>query len=495
MKTADTQWGGFGRAPKFPQTFTIHFLLAYGHQMKNEQAVDQALLSLDKMLQGGIYDQIGGGFARYSTDTEWLAPHFEKMLYDNALLVSVLSEAYQLTQNKVYKDTIDQTLAFVERELMHPEGGFFSALDADSEGEEGKFYVWNHGEVEKVLEEDAEIFCRYFDITPKGNWEGKSILWIKKPLEAFAAEQNLDAVQLGDLIRNGRDKLLQLRASRARPQLDDKVILAWNALMNMAYSKAYAATTNDHYRQVAESNMEFLLQAFKGEGELLSHTWKNGTAKHPAFLDDYSNLIAALIDLGQVTGNFRYFDEALKLTEVVVKHFSDEQSVFFFYTHRTQGDVLIRKKEIYDGATPSGNSVMAHNLYRLSIVFNHREWRERAERMLYSIGEVIIKYPTSFGVWLDLFFEIISGTNEVAIIGKDWKTYLVEILAMYLPNKMVMGAAKPSSQYPLLESKAETGETRIYLCQNYSCRQPVTTVQDFTSLLKTNNLSGRTITK
>lgn len=484
MKSADKEWGGFGSAPKFPQTFIIGFLLRYAGIKKNEEALNQALLSLDKMIVGGIYDQVGGGFARYSTDVEWLAPHFEKMLYDNALLVSTLSEAYQLTQNETYRDVIEETLSFIERELMHLSGGFYSALDADSEGEEGKFYVWNYDEVKTILKEDFEIFSEYFDISLKGNWEHRNILRIKKPMKEFAEERNILLQKLRSTIKTGKEKLLVERSKRIRPGLDDKIILGWNALVNTAYSKAYAATGNNHYREIAERNMEFLLSSYQSENGLLNHTWKEGKSKYPAFLDDYCYLIAALIELAQVTGNYNYLDRAKDFTKTVLDQFADTRSPLFFYTRKNQTDILVRKKEIYDGATQSGNAVMAFNLYRLSIFFDIRAWRIKAEEMVKSLADVVIKYPASFGVWLNLFFEMLEGTKEIAIIGKDWQKHLQKILGIYISHKLVQAAQIPLPGYPLLSNKPETSENRIYLCENYACRHPVNTIQEFVSLLQ-----------
>lgn len=484
MKTADKQWGGFGRAPKFPQTFIISFLLSYADIKKNKDALEQALLSLDKMVYGGIYDQVGGGFARYSTDTEWLAPHFEKMLYDNALLVSTLSEAYQFTKSETYKQAIEETLAFVERELMHETGGFYSALDADSEGEEGKFYVWDYEEAQTVLEENFELFSEYFDISPKGNWEHKNILRVKKPLIQFAEEKNIDQQKFQAIIQKGRKKLLSERSKRVRPALDDKILLGWNALMNIAYSKAYAATGNNHYRIVAEKNMQFLISSFQNQEGLLNHTWKNGQTKHPAFLDDYAYLIAALIELSQVTGNNQYLEHAKMLTDVVIEHFADEESPLFFYTHKGQADILIRKKELYDGATPSGNAVMACNLLHLSVFFDIQGWKTKAGEMIQLLADVVIKYPTSFGVWLSLLYEIINGSKEIAVIGPEWEKYLGKMNGIYISHKLVQAAQSPLPGYPLLNDKPETSKTRIYLCENYACRQPVTTIEEFVSLLQ-----------
>jgi uncharacterized protein YyaL (SSP411 family) len=483
MKQADKDWGGFGRAPKFPQTFTINFLLSYSHLTQNYDALNQALLSLDKMIHGGIYDHIGGGFARYSTDTEWLVPHFEKMLYDNALLVSTLADAYSLTKNETYKQVIEETLAFVARELTHSEGGFYSALDADSEGEEGKFYVWKYDEVQIVLGKDAAIFCDFFDIKPGGNWEGKSIPWIKLPLKQFAENNGVDEQVLAQIIAEGKQKLLKEREKRVRPLLDDKILLNWNALMNIAYSKAYAVTGNEDYKQIAIKNMEFLLSAFGEDFENLHHSWKNGLAKHPPFLDDYAFLIAALIELGQVSADFTYLDRAARLTEVVVSQYSDVSTPYFFYTVKAQTDVLIRKKEIYDGATPSGNSTMAYNLYRLSILLDKPQWGEMAEKMVNSIGEVAIKYPTSFGIWLSLIYETINGTSEIAVVGTEHRALLSQIQKSFIPNKVVMSSTGPNEKYPLLAGKKVEGKTHIFLCRKYACQKPVTTLNELLSLL------------
>ncbi|MFY7838940.1 MAG: thioredoxin domain-containing protein, partial [Lacibacter sp.] len=265
MKTADKEWGGFGRAPKFPQTFTISYLLKYYHFSSHKEAGGQACLSLNKMIEGGLYDHIGGGFARYSTDTEWLVPHFEKMLYDNALLVSVLSEAYQVTKDPLYKKTIEETLAFTEREMTSSENGFYSALDADSEGVEGKFYTWSKNQVDEILKENAALFCKYYNITEAGNWEEVNIPHIRITAEAFCLQNGLDEVEFNSIMEQCKKKLLTVRNQRIRPLLDDKIILGWNALMNAAYSSAFAALGTEAYQQKAIANMEVLLQTFRKE--------------------------------------------------------------------------------------------------------------------------------------------------------------------------------------------------------------------------------------
>lgn len=481
MQSADKVLGGFGRAPKFPQTFVITFLLRYAHLANNGEARKQALLSLDKMTQGGIYDHAGGGFARYSTDAQWLEPHFEKMLYDNALLVGALSEAYLLTKEKRYKEVIEETLRFVEREMMHQDSGFFSALDADSEGEEGKFYVWDYEELRSIVGAGVDVFCQYFNIKKEGNWEGKNILHATSTLEDFARQNGQSPEDLYSLITEGKRKLLEVRKQRVRPLLDDKIILGWNALMNRAYSKAYAATGNGHYREVAERNMEFLLKSFT-DGEQWNHTWKNGQAKHPAFLDDLAALIAALIELSQVTADHKWLKKCLPLARLVLQQFSDQEGVFFFYTNVAQKDVLLRKKELYDAAVPSGNALMACNLYHLAVFFEVSEWKKRAELMVQSVGDVVVKYPSSFGLWLSLMFEMVSGVHEIAMVGPGYDKVLKEVLSVYIPHRVVMASAKEDSFFPLLKDKPGD-ELQIYLCKDYSCRQPVRSVGELKSLL------------
>jgi uncharacterized protein len=500
MKSADREWGGFGSAPKFPQTFSIQFLLRYNHVTGNDEALKQALLSIEKMIDGGIYDQAGGGFARYSTDAEWLVPHFEKMLYDNALIIAVMSEAYQLTSKDRYGEVIEETIQFIQREMMHPDGGFYSALDADSEGEEGKFYVWDYGEVNEILKENAEIFCSFFDITPKGNFsegahsgENKNILRRKKSEVTFSEEKKISEDVLKKILRKGKEKLLQERGKRIRPMLDDKVLLGWNALMNIALAKAFAATGIEAYRQLAKDNMQFLLKNFAaGSSSEFYHTWKNGLAKHPAFLDDYAYLIQALILLQEVTGDTDYLTKANEITKFVIENFSEEsltpggtgQAGFFFYTHKNQHDVIVRKKEIYDGAQPSGNAVMADNLYRLSLYFDNPEWKERTHIMLSILGKAATRHPTSFGFWAGMLLEIVYGTDEIAIVGSDPYFLQMQVLKNYIPHKILMCSERQSSQFPLLTDKKEGNPALIYLCRNYTCLKPVTTVKDLLTLLK-----------
>ena len=491
MKSADKERGGFGKAPKFPQTFSIQFLLRYYHITQNKEALEHAILSLDRMIEGGLYDQIRGGFARYSTDTEWLAPHFEKMLYDNALLISVLCEAYQLTKNDRYKEVIDETLQFVQHELLHPQKAFYAALDADSEGVEGKFYVWSSEQINKILGKDAAIFCEYFDVTETGNWsdgapleEHTNILRVKKSIQNFAKEKQLDSIQLKELLERGKKTLLEERNKRIRPLLDDKIILGWNALMNTACSKAFGATGNEAYRQLAVDNMEFLLNNFRGKNvNELHHTWKNDTAKYPAFLDDYAFLIQALIHLQEITADTKWLLQAKAFTEFVIENFQEEETGFFYYTPAGQQDVILRKKEVYDGAVPSGNSMMAYNLHHLSILFDKKEWEHLSYKMISGIGKAITQYPTSFGNWACLLQEMIAGTNEIAVVGTNFSLFFEELKDFYIPHRVLMATNLAGSTFPLLVEKPVTNISTIYLCRKYTCLNPVFSAKELIMLI------------
>ncbi|NCI45429.1 thioredoxin domain-containing protein [Sediminibacterium soli] len=484
LAQADRQWGGFGRAPKFPQTFSIQYLLRHYHFTKHRPSLDQALLSLDKMIEGGIYDQLGGGFARYSTDAEWLAPHFEKMLYDNALLVNVLAEAYQVTKKETYARAIRETIAFIDREMTSPENGFYSALDADSEGVEGKFYTWAYDEVSRHLAADATLFCAYYDISEQGNWEHTNILRTLQPLNEFAAARQLPPEQVEERLAACRKKLMEIRSERIRPQLDDKILLGWNALMNTALSKAYAALGDESFREKAISNMAFLESRLRLADGSWHHTYKK-EAKVPAFLDDYAFLIQACLHLQEITADTGYLFKARELANHVIGHFEEADTGFFFYTHAAQQDVILRKKEVYDGATPSGNAVMAGNLLYLSIVFDIPEWQERAVHLVRSLANAITKYPTSFGVWASNLQLLVKGSKEIAIVGQLYPEFLRPVLERYIPNKVLQAAADGNSALPLINGKSPGagGETAFYLCEGYACKAPFFSISELLAIV------------
>lgn len=479
LATADTGQGGFGHAPKFPQSFSIRYLLRQYHFTKNEAALKQALLSLDKMINGGIYDQLGGGFARYSTDNEWLAPHFEKMLYDNALLVSTLGEAFQITGQPHYKNTVQHTLAFIQREMLSGENGFYSALDADSEGVEGKFYTWSKQEIDAILGDDAALFAAYYGVSENGNWEHTNILHVTETAAVFAGKNDLLPAELEKRLAICHEKLMQQRAIRPRPLLDDKILLGWNALMNSAYAKAYEALGTAAYREMAVANMHFLESKMRSENGEWLHTYKNGKARIPAFLDDYAYLIQSYIHLQEITGDAAYLAKAGELTEWVIPRFEEEATGFFFYTKKEQADIIVRKKEVYDGAVPSGNAVMVQNLLYLSVAFNRPDWAERAELLLLALGKTITSYPGSFGVWAMSAQLVTNGILEIAIVGQQAKKFLYPVLNKYIPNKILQTAETNMDEFPLLAGKpvSKTGETAFYLCRDYTCKKPFYSVE------------------
>ncbi len=483
LKAADTDWGGFGKAPKFPQTFSIQYLFRHYYFTGDEESIKQALLSLDSMIGGGIYDQLGGGFSRYSTDEKWLAPHFEKMLYDNALLLTTISEAYQITGKELYGNTIRDTIQFIKREMLSPEGGFYSALDADSEGVEGKYYTWSKNEIENILgENDSRFFCDLYDITDTGNWEHTNILWLSHQNDW----QNLISDnQTKKRINDCRQKLMATRGKRIRPQLDDKIILGWNALMVTACCKAFAALGDPEFVNLAKDNIAFLEKNLCKEG-LWQHSWKDGKANHFAFLDDYAYLVWAYIQLQEITANGDYLLQAKKLTEYVLEHFAGDDSNMFFYTPDYQSDVVVRKTEMYDGATPSGNSVMAMCLHYLSIVFDKKDWEIKFQNMLWNISDAIKKYPTSFGVWAMAYQEVIKGTNEIIITGTNAKDYLHQLQKNFIANKIIQVATtEPETidHFTLLRNRFNDGKTLIYVCREGICKQPTEKIEEAIDLL------------
>jgi uncharacterized protein len=474
LSSADSVEGGFGKAPKFPQTFSINVLLQCAHFLKDEKALAHAELSLSKMYNGGIYDQLAGGICRYSTDAEWLAPHFEKMLYDNALFIIVLSNTYLLTKKDVYKNAVEHVCNFLFTEMKNADGGYYAAIDADSEGVEGKFYVWDKTEIDAILGKDAALFNAYYNVTTHGNWEGKNILCVSKPLEDIAKQFNISLADAKSSLGASKKILLTKRNKRTRPGTDDKILLGWNALLLKAFCNAYAVLQEDKYKLAAEDLYEFIEKSFTTKDSDYYHTYKNGEAKYPAFLDDYAYVIEACIHLQEITGNEKYLHRAKELAAHVFENFSDEDSNYFFFTSNKQTDVVIRKIELYDGATPSANAVMAKNLHYLSIVFDNKEWHQKSVSMIESLKTILSKHPNSFGIWATQAFNMAVGINEIAIIGINMIPLLKEMLLHYVPNK-ILQATDAASKMPLLAEKPIFEKTFLYLCLNSTCKFPYDT--------------------
>ena len=474
----DFEKGGADRAPKFPMPSVWEYLLHYNYLGKNGEVFKAAKATLDNMAWGGIYDHLQGGFARYSTDANWHVPHFEKMLYDNAQLVSLYARAYQLTKNPLYKKVVYETLEFVEHELTSPEGAFYASLDADSEGEEGKYYVWTKAEVSKALEADAEIFLAYYNITASGNWEhGNSILLRDEADDIIATRFNVTTAGLKEKIDAAKVKLLQIRNARVKPGLDDKVLSSWNALMLKAYIQAYRVFGDEAFLKTAIKNAEFLLQHAIGANGEMTRNYKNGKSSINALLDDYAFTIAAFIELYQATFDENWLTEADKITHYALEHFFDSASKMFFYTHNQYAGLIARKMELSDNVIPASNSEMAKNLFLLGHFFGNDDYISKARQMLVNVADDVqrnIYFYSNWGILQALFT---APLYEVAIMGSDFKNRRQQFDEHYLPNVIFLGGDK-ESKLALLENKLVAGQTTIYVCRDKVCDLPMQTTEE-----------------
>jgi len=463
--------GGQTHAPKFPLPVGYQFLLHYHHVSKNDDALKAVTLTLDKMADGGIYDQIGGGFSRYSTDAFWKVPHFEKMLYDNAQLVSLYSVAFQQSKNPYYQTIVTETLDFVERELTSKEGGFYASLDADSEGVEGKYYVWTAIEMKQVLGKKADLIMDYYNVTEKGNWEdGVNILLKKASNKAIAQKYNITENELMQRIYEAKEMLLHERSKRIRPGLDDKMLTAWNGLMIKGYIDAYKAFDNEKYLKIALRNAEFINQKLKSDDNRLNRNYKNGKGTINGFLDDYAFTIDAFIAIYQATFNEKWLSNALELTDYCLAHFYDEISGMFYYTSDTDAALIARKMELSDNVIPSSNSAMAKNIYVLGHYFYNDNYIEMAKKMLYNVQKSTVTGGAYFANWDILMTWLATAPYEVAIVGEHCEAKRKEFELEYSPNVFLSGG-KTEGTLELLKGKLVAGETTVYVCQNKVCRR------------------------
>ena len=474
----DRDLGGMNRAPKFPMPSIWRFLLRAQALTSNQALLDQASLTLREMAWGGIYDQAGGGFARYSVDAEWLVPHFEKMLYDNGQLVSLYAEAYQVTKEELFREVVYDTVAFIERELTSPEGGFYSSLDADSEGEEGKFYVFTKEELGDLLGDEEALFSAYYNCTSLGNWEhGRNILHRRQTDAAFAEEHELAPEVLVQLVREWKQKIMAARARRVRPGLDDKILTGWNALMLSGLLDAYRAFSEPTFLQLALRNAAFIRQKLRNDAGLWRN-YKNSRATIAGFLEDYALVIQAFIQLYEVTFDETWLREATMLTEYVMVNFFDSQEKQFFYTDATGEALIARKKELFDNVIPSSNSVMAHNLHRLGLHLENTVYTELATAMLQQVQELVVKEPQHLTNWASLYAAMLKPTAEIALVGPQAETLRGELQQYFLPNAVVAGTTT-RSDLPLLQQRtAQNEQTTIYVCFNRACQKPVHTVAE-----------------
>jgi uncharacterized protein YyaL (SSP411 family) len=489
LRQFDRVDGGTLGAPKFPQPMNLDFLLRQYRRTRDTEVLAVVDLTLQKMAAGGIYDQVGGGFHRYSVDEVWLVPHFEKMLYDNALLARVYLAAFQATGNALYRRVAEETLDYVRREMTSPEGGFYSSQDADSEGVEGKFYVWSPNEVSSLLgEEDARLFNVLYDVSSKGNFEGHNILHMQRPIETVAAASQLPVEQLEERAKTWREKLYAARSNRVWPGRDDKVLVGWNGLMMRAFAEAASILDRDDYRQVARQNAEFVLsklaQPDAPEGEMrLFRTYKDGKAHIDAFAEDYAFYAGALISLYEATFEPRWIAAARSLVSTLLAHFWDAENGGFFSTADYHEDLVARPKELYDNAIPSANSAAADGLLRLYLLTAEPTYEKRAVEAIRPLLDVLREAPTAFGNMLCALDFYLSAPAEVAIIGDlaapDTLEMLIAVWRPYAPNKVVAasfpGDEEAARIVPLLADRPQVkGRATAYICRNYICNAPTT---------------------
>ena len=473
----DETYGGFGNAPKFPIPHNLMFLMRYYRRYKNEKALEMVKGTLTKMRLGGVWDHVGFGFHRYSTDREWLLPHFEKMLYDNALLMFTYAEAYQITKEEFFAQVVEEIAEYLRRDMLSPEGAFYSAEDADSEGEEGKFYLWSLKELEKVLtKEELDIAVKVYGIEEEGNFLeeatrrkiGKNILHMRKTLKEYSEELGVPEDVLKQRLEEIRSKLFKEREKRVRPLRDEKILTDWNGLAVAGFSKAGVALGRKDLIKTARKTADFLLERmFDKEGRLL-HRFKDGEAEIPAFLEDYAYLIWGLTELYFATFELRYLEKAKELAEFTLEHFWDEENLGFFQTPDYGEKVLVRKKEVYDGATPSGNSVMAFNLVRLSRIFSEPEFEKKARQTLLAFSEVIRSFSSAHTFSLIALDLLINGGFELVCASEkeeECRENLLDIQRHFLPEGVFL-VNFPESMRPL------NGETTYYLCRNFACGEP-----------------------
>ena len=485
VKSYDAKNGGFGGAPKFPAAMSMEFLLRYWKRTGDSGALEMVKATAETMAKGGIYDQLGGGFHRYAVDAIWLVPHFEKMLYDNAQLIRIYLHLYQITKDDLFKRIATETLEYVRREMTDESGAFFSTQDADSEGEEGKFFVWTPAEIAEVLgEADAIEFCAIYDITAEGNFEGHNIPNIRGgtggDLGASSGAGKSSDIDIGsEKLRTWRRVLFDHREKRIKPFRDEKVLTAWNGLMLAAFAEAAAVLNNSEYLDAAKKNADFLLSELRTNGRLL-RTWKEGRAKLNGYIEDYANLADGLIELYQVSGDVKYLHTARELTDAMITEFWDEENGGFFFTSNDHEELIVRNKDFFDNATPSGNSVAADVLLKLSKLYGEEKYERFASTVLRLSAQQVKRFPSGFGRMLSAMEFMLSPVKEIAIVGEKGSDVEREVWSGYRPFKvMATGGA-----VPLLEGREPLdGQPTVYVCENFVCQRPVTNAGDLKELL------------
>ncbi|MBC7847373.1 MAG: thioredoxin domain-containing protein [Flavobacterium sp.] len=481
----DWDFGGMGSSPKFMMPNNYHFLMRFGFQKKDNQLLEFVNLTLTRMAFGGVFDTVDGAFSRYSVDNKWHVPHFEKMLYDNGQLVSLYSDAYKLTGNPLYKEVIEKTLSFVERELMNPEGGFYCALDADSLNaenhlEEGAFYVWKIADLKTIIGDDFELFSQVFNINTFGLWEdGNYVLIQNQSLDEIAQLNAIAVSTLENKKKIWEQKLYIEREKRSKPRLDDKCLTSWNAIMLKGFVDAYKALEESKYLDLALQNADFIIKnLWSGDGNLF-HNYKNQKSTINGYLEDYSWVITAFISLYEVTFDEKWLRDAKKLTDYSLEHFYDEKNGFFAFTSNLDEALITSHYETEDNVIPASNSVMGKNLFQLGIYFENSHYEKVAQRMLQNIFPSI-SYPSAYSNWLDLALNYSEQNKELAICGETALDFLSKINSLYLPNVVLAGTEKVSN-LPFLKDRFVADQTLFYLCQNKTCQIPSNDFQKIVS--------------
>ncbi len=487
FQLGDASYGGFGSAPKFPNAANISFLFRYAKLSGLGKFNEFALKTLKKMANGGIFDQIGGGFSRYSTDAKWLVPHFEKMLYDNALIPVNYAEAYQITKDPFYLDVLKKTLDFVLREMTSPEGGFYSAYDADSEGIEGKYYVWKKNEIKEILGSDADLFCLYYDVTDGGNWEGNNILCNNLNISTVAFNFGISESEVSAILKSCSEKLLKIRSARIPPGLDDKVLVSWNSLMITAFVKGYRVTGDIIYLNAAKDCISFIEQNLFVNEKLL-RTYKNGIAKIDGYLEDYSYFINALLDVFEIEPDQKYLTLSIKLGHHLVEHFWDSENNNFFMTSDDHEKLIIRPKSNYDLSLPSGNSVSAFVMLRLYHLSQEPTFLEITTKIMASQAQIAAENPFGFGYLLNTISMYIQKPQEITVINTENSEIIQSLLLDYLPNSIMITIKNSSqlenlSEYPFFAGKSFEDKTSVFVCKDFTCSLPLHTLDEIKSNL------------
>lgn len=487
----DRDDGGFGSQPKFPQPMTLDFLMAYYKRTNDLDALYMAELTLEKMAHGGIYDQLGGGFHRYSVDAIWLVPHFEKMLYDNSQLLRTYLHAWQLTERPLYRQIVEETIEYVLREMTAPDGGFYSTQDADSEGEEGKFFVWTPAEIERLLDpHEAAIFESYYGVSDRGNFEGHSILSVTRTVANVAERFRTTPAEVEHALAEGRHTLFTVREKRVKPGRDEKILTEWNGLMIHALAECGIVLRREDALQAALRAANFILTNMSQPDGKLYRSYKDGQARFNAYLEDYAAFIRSLIALYEATFDLRWLGEASRLTQIMFEQFHDAANGGFFQTGTDHEQLVIRRKDFIDNAIPSGNALAAEALLRLSVLVGNEAYRREASRIVLAMKEAMTRQPTGFGRLLGVLENLLAPSQEVAIVGDpgqaETQALYQEVRKRYLPHTVVAGQ-KPgeASLLPLLKGRdLVQGKAAAYVCENYACQLPVTTAAELAKLLE-----------